>query len=576
MIQNIGTKLLWVMVFLALLMLPLAVVNPWFLLAELLFVPMVILGLSDLFQTQHSILRNFPILGHFRFLLEDIGPELHQYLIEDNTGGTPFNRDTRSLIYRRAKGVADEKAFGTERNVYDAEYAWLAHSIAPHPVIQDAGKNLRVTIGGPDCTQPYSSSVLNISAMSFGALGGAAVQAMNLGAQRGGFAHDTGEGGISRYHREHGGDLIWQIGTGYFGCRDAEGGFDPEQFAVNATDPQVKMIEIKLSQGAKPGHGGILPGAKVTKEIAEARQVPIGQTVFSPTYHQAFSDPKGLCAFIGQLRQLSGGKPVGFKLCVGHPLEVMSIAHAMIDTGICPDFIVVDGGEGGTGAAPLEFSDSMGFPLEPALVLVHNVMVGAGLRDKIKIGASGKMVTASAIASSMALGADWCNSARGFMFAVGCIQSQKCQTNTCPVGVTTQNPKLQRALVVPDKATRVQQFHYNTVEALAEMVAAMGLDHTSQLDPSMIFKWFDDGRVDTISHHYTFHQPRDLVDGKAAELSQLGWDLTTSETFMPPGLPQSGVPLTGTTAPSTTARSTTARSTTAPSTTARTHAHEIG
>ncbi len=557
MIQKIGAKLLWLMVLLAVATLPMALLNPWFLLAELLFVPLALLGLWDLLQKRHSILRNFPILGHFRFFIEDIGPELHQYLVEDNTSGRPFDRDTRSLMYRRAKGVADEKPFGTERDVYSSEYAWLAHSIAPHPVIKDAGKNLRITIGGPDCTQPYSSSVLNISAMSFGALGGAAVRAMNLGAQRGGFAHDTGEGGISRYHREHGGDLIWQIGTGYFGCRNAEGGFDPEQFAANATDPQIKMIEIKLSQGAKPGHGGILPAAKVTEEIAEARQVPVGKTVFSPTYHQAFSDPRGLCAFIEQLRQLSGGKPVGFKLCVGHPLEVMSIAHAIIETGICPDFIVVDGGEGGTGAAPLEFSDSMGFPLEPALVLVHNVMVGAGLRDKLKIGASGKMVTASAIASSMALGADWCNSARGFMFAVGCIQSQRCQTNTCPVGVTTQNPKLQRALVVPDKATRVHQFHNNTVGALAEMIAAMGLDHSSQLSPSMIFKWFNDGRVDTISHHYTFHQPGDLLNGTAPELRQLGWDITTAETFMPLGLPQSGVPLAPTPAPSTAAPSAT-------------------
>ena len=549
MIQKVGTKLLWLMIILAIATAALGMLSPWYLLLELIFVPLALLGLWDLNQKHHSILRNFPILGHFRFVLEDLGPELHQYLVEDNTSGKPFDRDTRSLMYRRAKGVADEKPFGTEKDVYGAEYAWMAHSIAPHPVVKDAGKNLRVTIGGPDCTQPYSSSVLNISAMSFGALGGAAVRAMNLGAKQGGFAHDTGEGGISRYHRENGGDLIWQIGTGYFGCRNEEGGFDPDQFAANATDPQIKMIEIKLSQGAKPGHGGILPAAKVTEEIAEARQVPVGKTVFSPTYHQAFSDPKGLCLFIAQLRELSGGKPVGFKLCVGHPLEVMAIAHAIIDTGICPDFIVVDGGEGGTGAAPLEFSDSMGFPLQPALVLVNNVMVGAGLRDKLKIGASGKMVTASAIASSMALGADWCNSARGFMFAVGCIQSQKCQTNTCPVGVTTQNPKLQRALVVPDKATRVNQFHNNTVEALAEMIAAMGLDHTSQLDPSMIFKRFSDGRIDTISHHYQLLTPSSLLAGTAPELEQLGWDFSSSDNFMPPGLPQSGVPLVPNTTP---------------------------
>ena len=359
----------------------------------------------------------------------------------------------------------------------------MSHSISPRPMVADPEQDLRVTVGGEQCTQPYSASVLNISAMSFGALGQAAVRAMNQGAKAGGFAHDTGEGGLSKYHKEAGGDLIWQIGTGYFGCRDANGDFDPEAFRKNATLPQVKMIEIKVSQGAKPGHGGILPAAKVTAEIAEARMVPQGKDVFSPTYHKAFSTPLEMTAFIAQLRELSGGKPVGFKLCVGDPREFAAIVKAMIQTGIYADFIVVDGGEGGTGAAPLEFSDSLGAPLNEGLITVQNTLVGAGIRDRIKVGASGKMVTASAMARSMALGADWCNSARAFMFAVGCIQSQRCHTNRCPVGVTTQDPKLQRALIVSDKSERVHNYHRNTVHALAEMIAAMGLDHTSEIRP---------------------------------------------------------------------------------------------
>ena len=400
--------------------------------------------------------------------------------MENDTDGRPFDRDTRSVIYERAKNVGDKKPFGTEHDVYDAGYSWMNHSIAPRPMVADPENDLRVTIGGEQCSQPYAASVLNISAMSFGALGEAAVRAMNQGAKAGGFAHDTGEGGLSKYHKEAGGDLIWQIGTGYFGCRDANGDFDPEAFRANATLPQVKMIEIKVSQGAKPGHGGILPAAKVTAEIAEARMVPQGKDVFSPTYHKAFSTPLEMTAFIAQLRELSGGKPVGFKICIGDPREFMAIVKAMLQTGIYADFIVVDGGEGGTGAAPLEFSDSLGAPLNEGLIVVQNTLVGAGIRDRIKIGASGKMVTASAMARSMALGADWCNSARAFMFAVGCIQSQRCHTNKCPVGVTTQDPKLQRALNVPDKAERVHNYHRNTVHALAEMIAAMGLDHTSE------------------------------------------------------------------------------------------------
>jgi len=398
MIEKIRTKLLWAVIVLVVLFAAAGVAVHWLWFAEVILVPLAALGIWDYTQSKHSILRNYPIMGHLRFVVEDLGPELHQYLVESNTDGTPFDRDKRSLIYRRAKGVDDKKAFGTELDVYKEGYTWMLHSVAPRPMPEDPARSLRVTIGGPDCSAPYSSSVLNISAMSFGALGGAAVRAMNSGAKMGGFAHDTGEGGISRYHRQHGGDLIWQIGTGYFGCRAADGNFDPELFQKNAADPQIKMIELKMSQGAKPGHGGILPGAKVTEEIAEARLVPVGQDVFSPTYHKAFSTPLEMVHFLAELRRLSGGKPVGFKICIGNPIEFASIVKAMLATEIFPDFIVVDGAEGGTGAAPLEFSDSLGTPLIEGLMLVQNTLVGAGIRDRIKVGASGKLVSASAMA----------------------------------------------------------------------------------------------------------------------------------------------------------------------------------
>ena len=355
MIERIRTKALWAVIVLALLVIPLAVfVSPWWLLLEILFVPLVLLGIYDYFQQRHSILRNYPLAGRMRFLLEGMGPELHQYLVESDTDGRPFDRDTRSVIYERAKNVGDKKPFGTEHDVYESGYSWLNHSVAPRPMAADPENDLRVIIGGEQCAQPYSASVLNISAMSFGALGQAAVRAMNHGAAAGGFAHDTGEGGLSKYHKEGGGDLIWQIGTGYFGCRDANGDFDQEAFRATATLPQVKMIEIKVSQGAKPGHGGILPAAKVTAEIAEARLVPQGKDVFSPTYHKAFSTPLEMVGFIAQLRELSDGKPVGFKICIGDPREFAGIIKAMLQTGVYADFIVVDGGEGGTGAAPLE------------------------------------------------------------------------------------------------------------------------------------------------------------------------------------------------------------------------------
>ncbi len=535
MIENARTKVFWAMVVLTIAFIVLTFVHSvWWVIGAAITGVLVLIGVWDLLQTRHSILRNYPIVGHARFLLEDAGPELHQYLVENDIEGRPFDRDTRSLMYERAKGVPDKKPFGTELDVYADGYTFMMHSVSPRPMPADPVDHLRVTVGGPQCTQPYSLSVLNISAMSFGALGAAAVKAMNTGAKMGRFAHDTGEGGLSKHHLEPGGDVIWQIGTGYFGCRTEDGEFSPELFQKNAAHDQVKMIEIKVSQGAKPGHGGILPGAKVTEEIAEARIVPVGKDVFSPTYHKAFSTPREMMGFITQLRELSGGKPVGFKICIGNPVEFMSMVKAMIETDTYPDFIVVDGGEGGTGAAPLEFSDSLGAPLIEGLMLVQNTLVGAGVRHRIRIGASGKLVSASAMARAMALGADWCNSARGFMFAVGCIQSQRCHTNKCPVGVTTQDPKLQRALVVPDKATRVHQFHKNTVHALAEMVAAMGLDHPSQLSPTVVVKRVNHSMVQSFGEIYPHYEVNSLLDGTAPERFQELWDLAAVDVFSPP------------------------------------------
>jgi glutamate synthase domain-containing protein 2 len=531
--EKIGYKVWWATIVVALALIGLGFIHPLLWWLELIFVPLALLGLWDVTQKRHSILRNYPLAGHMRFLLESMGPELHQYFVENDEDGRPFNRDQRSVVYQRAKNVDDKKPFGTELNVNAPGYSWLAHSISTRPVAKDPVGMLRTTVGGPDCAQPYSASILNISAMSFGALGASAIQAMNLGAKKGNFAHDTGEGSISPYHREHGGDLIWQLGTGYFGCRTQDGEFDPETFAERATQPQVKMIEIKVSQGAKPGHGGILPGAKVTREIADTRLVEVGKDVESPTFHRAFSTPREMTTFIAQLRELSGGKPVGFKICIGDPREFMAIVKAMVETGIHADFIVVDGGEGGTGAAPLEFSNAIGAPLLEGLTLVHNALVGAGLRDEIRIGASGKRVTAALICEALALGADWVNSARGFMFSVGCIQAQRCHTNRCPVGVTTQDPKLQRALVVSDKAERVYHFHRNTVHAVAEMIAAAGADHPSEIDADRMYKRISHTQIRRLDEIYPRINPGEFGEGSAPERFQRYWDQASADRFRP-------------------------------------------
>lgn len=493
--------------------------------------PLLLLGLYDKRQTRHSILRNYPILGHLRFVLEGAGPELHQYFVESNTSGRPFPRDYRTLIYERSKNIEGVKPFGTELDVYEPGYGFIAHSINPTPIVEDAGRQFRVDVGGPDCTQPYSASVFNISAMSFGALSGAAIRALNGAAKKGGFAHDTGEGGFSVHHREPGGDVIWQIGTGYFGCRNDDGSFSADMFAEQAVDPQVKMIELKVSQGAKPGHGGILPGIKVTDEIAAARKVAVGQDCFSPPGHSAFSTPVGLCEFLQGLRERSGGKPVGFKICIGRPIEFYAICRAMLDTGIVPDFITVDGGEGGTGAAPQEYSDHLGMPLLEGLMVVNNALVGSGLRDRVRIAAGGKRVASFEIARAMGLGADWCNNARGFMFSLGCIQSQTCHTNTCPVGVATQDPTLAQALVVEDKVERAYNFHRNTVQGLAEMTAACGLAHPREFTAQHLYERIDPHTVRRFDELYGFLEPGQLLDGGAHEEWQSVWNEASSKSF---------------------------------------------
>lgn len=456
---------------------------------------LVAVGVYDLRQTKRSILRNYPIIGHLRFALEFIRPEIRQYFIESDTEAHPFSRAQRSLVYQRAKGDSDKRPFGTQLDVHQEGYEWMNHSVSPTHI---ASHDFRVLVGAGRA-QPYSLSVFNISAMSFGALSANAILSLNKGAQMGGFAHDTGEGSISRHHREHGGDLIWEIGSGYFGCRNDDGTFNADKFAANAREPQVKMIEIKLSQGAKPGHGGVLPGAKVTPEIAEARGVPVGVDCVSPASHSAFSTPMEMMHFIERLRTLSGGKPVGFKLCIGHPWEWFAMVKAMLATGITPDFVVVDGAEGGTGAAPLEFINHVGSPLQEGLLLVHNTLRGVGLRDQVRVGCAGKVVSAFDIARLMALGADWCNSARGFMFALGCLQAQTCHSGHCPTGVATQDPVRQKALDVGDKAQRVKNFHQETLHALKELVQAAGLQHPNEITAHHIVRRSTDHKVKSLA-----------------------------------------------------------------------------
>ncbi len=491
-----------------------------------------LLGLYDVLQNRHSILKNYPIMGHFRYIFEDFRPEIRQYFIESDHDALPFSRVQRSLVYQRAKNENSDKPFGSILDVYQADYRFITHSLAPCSPADPA--TFRIQIGNEQCTQPYSASIFNISGMSFGSLSANAILALNQGAKMGNFYHDTGEGSISPYHLEHGGDLVWQIASGYFGCRTLDGQFDEGKFAKQAQLEQVKMIELKLSQGAKPGHGGILPKHKISEEIALIRGVSRDRDCISPATHSAFRTPIQMMHFLQKLRDLSGGKPVGFKLCIGHPWQFMSIVKAMLETKIVPDFIVVDGSEGGTGAAPIEFSDYIGTPLREGLRFVHNTLVGTGLRDQIKIGAAGKIVSAFDIASTFALGADWVNSGRGFMFAIGCIQAQSCHTNQCPVGVATQDRDRQKALHVPTKAERVFNFHKNTLHALADMIAAAGLRHPSELDAHHLAQRINDREIKNYAQLHYFMEENALINNQLQDKENFYyrmWQMASAQKF---------------------------------------------
>jgi glutamate synthase domain-containing protein 2 len=482
--------------------------SPAWLVLAVLFAVALVVGLRDVVQRRHSILRNYPLLGHMRFLLESIRPEIQQYFIERNTDGRPFDRDTRTAIYEQAKGIQEEKAYGTELDVKAVGYEWLLHSASP---VEPAEVPARVPVGGPDCTQPYDMALLNVSAMSFGALSGNALLALNQGAAAGGFAHDTGEGGLTKYHLEGGGDVIWEIGSGYFGARTKDGGFDEAKFRDKASHEQVRCVSLKLSQGAKPGIGGVLPASKVTQEIAEARDVPQGQKCISPPAHKVFSTPRELVQFIGHMRELAGGKPTGFKLCVGVRHQLLAVCKAMVEEQITPDFIVVDGGEGGTGAAPLEFEDNVGTPLTEGLMTVHNALVGCGVREHIRLGASGKVATGSDLVKRFAQGADYTNAARAMMMAVGCIQSQRCHTNTCPVGVATQDPKRSRALDVPDKTERVKRYQDGVVHDAMQIMGAMGVHRPVDVSPHQLVRRTGPTTTFSYAELYDWLEPGELI-----------------------------------------------------------------
>ncbi len=493
-----------------------------------ILVPYAVVGLYDILTTKHNVLNNYPVLGHFRYMLEFVSPEIRQYFVETNESGRPFNRIIRGLVYARAKGQVDTQAFGTQYDILSVGYHRANHSLAPKDVPESEG---RIVLGGPQCKQPYSASRLNVSAMSFGALSANAIRALNGGAKDGGFAHNTGEGGLSPHHLAEGGDIIWQIGTGYFGCRTDDGGFDRVQFAEKAGNPVVKAIEIKLSQGAKPSHGGVLPAAKVDQEIADIRGVPLHQDVISPPVHSAFDGPKGLLEFVQHLRELSDGKPIGFKLCIGRPSEFMAICKAMLETGILPDFITVDGSEGGTGAAPVEFTNRLGMPLNEALIFVNNCLCGAGLRDEIRIICSGKVATGYDMVEKCALGADMCNAARAMMFAVGCIQALHCNTNRCPSGVATQDPVRGRAVNVQQKRQRVHRYHDSTLESFRELLGAMGKSRVSQLQPSDIHRRTADERERSYGELYTFLDQGVLLTDAIPDEYKLDWNMASADRF---------------------------------------------
>jgi len=460
----------------------------------IVLVPLFIMGVQDMLQTKRAIRRNFPLLGRLRYFMEFVRPAIQQYFVESDLNGRPFNRRTRNFIYQRAKGETETVPFGTQLDVYEEGYEWMTHSAYPLDY-NKLNQHPRVKVGGASCKQPYELSIFNISAMSYGSLSQNAILSLNGGAKMGGFAHNTGEGGVSPYHLQNGGDLIWQVGTGYFGCRADDGGFSAEKFAETVKAPQIKMVEIKLSQGAKPGHGGILPAKKNTPEIAKIRGVKPHTDVLSPPFHTAFSNPTELMQFVQKLRELSGGKPIGFKLCIGSEHEFYDICKAMIDTGIRPDFITIDGGEGGTGAAPVEFSDSLGMPLRDGLSFAVDTLIGFDLKKEITVIASGRVTSGFDLAKTISLGADACNSARGMMLALGCIQALECNTNKCPTGVATQDPKLMVGLDINDKTHRVYGFHKKTIHAFVELIAAAGLSKSSDLQRKHIYRRVSNSKV---------------------------------------------------------------------------------
>ncbi len=462
----------------------------------ILSVVLMALAIFNIKQKKHSLLRNYPIIGYARYIMELIRPELRQYFFESETDGKPFNRRQRSLVYQRAKNAKQTVAFGMQTDPNQAGYEWVAHTMNPVRVRPD---DLRVTIGNKHCRQPYAASILNIGAMSYGALSKTAIQALNNGAEIGGFAHNTGEGGISPFHME-GGDLIWQIGTGYFGCRDEHGQFDDHKFQTLANRPRVKMIEIKISQGAKPGHGGILPALKNTEEIAAIRDVPPNTTIHSPASHTAFYRIDEMLFFIDRLRQLSYGKPIGIKLCIGSKDEFKTMCKAMQTTGIAPDFITIDGGEGGTGAAPLEFTDHVGMPLHDALAFASSQLKAYNLQNDVVLIASGKIITGFDILKAFSLGANACYSARGMMMSLGCIQALICDSGNCPVGIATQDPKRYGGIDVSNKAQRVASFHANTIKATAEIMEACGFKDITEVSPAKFFR-----KADTL-HTYSFEE----------------------------------------------------------------------
>lgn len=494
----------------------------------ILFGPLLLIGFYDFFQTKKAILRNFPIIGHFRYLFEMIRPEIQQYFIESDVDGRPFSRELRSIVYQRAKQTIDSLPFGSKRNHYANQHEWLNHSMAP-VLIEDMDP--RVEIGNKDCRRPYLASILNISAMSYGSLSSHAIMALNRGAKTGNFAHNTGEGGISPYHLRYAGDLIWQIGTGYFGCRENDGSFSPEMFKESSRHENVKMIEIKLSQGAKPGHGGILPGHKVTQEIAKIRSVEVGKTVYSPPGHSKFTNPLGLVQFIAELRELSGGKPVGFKLCLGKKSEFLGVCKAMIEQDVYPDFITVDGSEGGTGAAPLEFSNSIGNPLHDGLNFIYNSLVALGIKKHIKLIASGRVITGFDMLRKFALGADLCYSARGMMFSIGCIQALRCNTNDCPTGVATQDKALESGLVVKEKYLRVANYHRATICSMLEMLGSAGLRNPTDIMPYHVQKRVNNRETYHYGEIYPVLKEGAYEEETAPEVWQRSWWKASSERF---------------------------------------------